>query len=100
MSYKKMTITLDCGLYVEVDALYFQHTYLSLLEGRPNREMNDDLIKEATNEMSHLWGDRQTYVVPPAIDESNLQHLVLPPVRFTVWLTCYEPIHTDNAGSE
>jgi len=83
-----------------MDAFYFEYTYLSLLEGRPNREMNDDIVKKAAHEMRPLWGDRQTHVIPPAVDESDPQHPALPPVRFTVWLTCYQPINPENAGSE
>ncbi len=41
----KLFITLDCGRKLAVDAIYYQRTYLGLLEGRPNREMNDRLEK-------------------------------------------------------
>ena len=96
----KMFFTLDCGRKVAVDAFYCQRTYLSLLEGRPNREMNERIIECSKSEMRPLWGERQVYVIPPVLDQSDLTHPALPPIRFTAWLTCYEPIQSENAGSE
>jgi hypothetical protein len=96
----RMFFKLDCGRSVAVDALYYQRTYLSLLEGRPDREMNERIIEAARMEMHWLWGDRQVYVIPPRIDESNPKHPMLPQVRFTAWLCCYEPIKPPNFGSE
>jgi len=37
---------------------------------------------------------------PPEIDDSDPAHPELPPIRFTAWLTCYQPIEEPNAGSE
>jgi hypothetical protein len=91
---------LDCGRFVAVDALYYQRTYLSLLEGRPNREMNDRILDKVRTEMAPLWGSRRVYVIPPEINESDPAHPVLPKMRFTAWLTCYKPIAEPNAGSE
>ncbi|MEQ8789871.1 MAG: hypothetical protein RIC55_26490 [Pirellulaceae bacterium] len=96
----RMFFDLDCGRSVAVDALYYQRTYLSLLEGRPNREMNDRILEKVRSEMAPLWGKRRVHVIPPAINESDRTHPVLPRVRFTVWLTCYQPIQEPNAGSE
>ena len=96
----KTFFKLDCGRRVAVDAFYFQHTYLSLLEGRPNRDLNEEIIKQATKQMRPIWGDRHTHVIPPVVDESDPLHPALPPVCFTVWLTSYEPINPGNAGSE
>jgi hypothetical protein len=95
-----MFFTLECGRKVSVDACYFQATYLSLLEGRPNARMNREIIEQAKAEMRSLWGDRQVHVIPPAIDESDPSHPQLPPIRFTAWLHCYQPVKPGNAGSE
>jgi len=83
-----------------VNSVYFQDTYQSLLVGRPSREMNDRIIRRAMDEMCPIWGDRRTHVVPPVEDESDPSHPVLPPVRFTAWLACCDPIQPGNAGSE
>ena len=91
---------LDCGRSVAVDAVYYQRTYLSLIEGRPNREMNDRILAKVRTEMTPLWGERTVYIIPPNINESDAAHPVLPVVRFTAWLTCYQPIMKSNAGSE
>jgi hypothetical protein len=40
------------------------------------------------------------YVIPPEVNESDPAHPLLPLVRFTAWLTCYQPIAEPNAGSE
>src|SRR5262245_41938012 len=91
---------LNCGRSVAVQALYYQRTYLSLLEGRPTREVNDRILDEVRAEMAPLWGRRRVYVIPPAVNESDPAHPVLPQVRFTAWLCCYQPIAEPNAGSE
>lgn len=91
---------LECGRHVVVDAFYYFRTYISLLEGRPNRRMNDDIITKAKKMMQPLWGERRTHVIPPAIDESDPAHPCLPPVCLIAWLTCFEPIVAGNTGSE
>jgi hypothetical protein len=91
---------LDCGRSVAVQALYYQRTYLSLLEGRPDRELNDGLLEEARAEMIPLWGKRPVHIIPPVLNQSDPAHPVLPRVRFTAWLCCYQPIEEPNAGSE
>lgn len=96
----QMRLDLDCGRSVAVDALYYQETYLSLLEGVPNQEINARILERVRSEMVPLWGERPVYVVPPAISLLNHEHPVLPAVRFTAWLTCYQPIKEINAGSE
>jgi hypothetical protein len=96
----RLFFDLDCGRSVAVDALYYQRTYLSLFEGRPNRKLNESILEKVRREMTPLWGDRRVHIIPPAIDDSDPTHPVLPRVRFTVWLTCYQPIKEPNAGSE
>jgi len=91
---------LDCGRSVAVEALYFLRTYLGLLEGRPDREMNDRILAQVRTEMVPLWGERRVHVIPPVIDESDPAHPALPRLRFTAWLCCYQPIREPNAGSE
>jgi hypothetical protein len=96
----RLFFDLDCGRSVAVEALYYQRTYLSLLEGRPNREMSDRILKQARTEMAPLWGERRVYVIPPEVNESDPAHPALPPLRFTAWLCCYQPIEAPNAGSQ
>jgi len=96
----RLLFKLDCGRSVAVGALYYQRTYLSLFEGRPDREMHVRLLEEVRSEMAPLWGKRRVHVIPPAIDLSDPVHPRLPEIRFTAWLTCYQPIREPNAGSE
>jgi len=46
-----------------------------------------------------LWGRHKVHIVPPKIDESNADHPTLPPVRFTAWLECSEPLSKENHAS-
>jgi uncharacterized protein (TIGR02996 family) len=91
---------LDCGRWVAVDAFDCMRTYIGLMEGRPNRDMNEHILEGARTRMRPVWGERMTHLVPPVIDESDPEHPVLPPVCLTAWLTCYQPIREPNAGSE
>jgi hypothetical protein len=59
----RLLFDIDCGRSVAVQALYYQRTYLSLLEGRPDREMNDRILEEARTEMTPLWGARRAHVI-------------------------------------
>ena len=95
-----MFFKLDCGQEVQVDAFYFQDTYIGMLEGRPNHIMNDHIIKKAASDISRLWGDRCTHIVSPILDESDPLHPILPPVCLTAWLICGDPIHPSYHGSE
>jgi hypothetical protein len=90
---------LDCGRSVAVEALYYQRTYLSLLLGRPDQEMNDCILEETRTEVAGLWNARRVYVIPPLINESDPAHPVLPPVCLAARLCCYQPIAEPNAGS-
>jgi uncharacterized protein (TIGR02996 family) len=98
--HRERSFELDCGRRVYVDAFYCHDTYIGLLEGRPNRQMNEEILERARTRMRPLWGERKTHLVPPVIDESDPRHPVLPPVCLTAWLTCCQPVQEPNAGSE
>ena len=72
----KMFFTLECGRKVAVDAFYYQRTYLSLLEGRPNKEMNDRIIERCNSEMRPLWGERRVYVIPPVDNQFVIRRIL------------------------
>jgi hypothetical protein len=95
----RLFFNLDCGRSVALQALYYQRTYLSLLEGSPDRELNDRILEQVESEMEPLWGGCRVHVILPEIDESNPAHSNLPPVRFTAWLYC-PPVAKVNDGSE
>jgi hypothetical protein len=44
--------------------------------------------------------DRALSAIPAAVSESDPAHPILPQVRFTDWLCCYQSIAEPNAGSE
>jgi uncharacterized protein (TIGR02996 family) len=90
---------LDCGRTVAVGTFFCERTYIGLLEGRPHRQLNEELLEQARTRMRPLWGERKTYLVPPVIDQSDPEHPQLPPVCLTAWLTCFQPIKEPNAGS-
>jgi hypothetical protein len=91
---------LDCGWSVAVEALYYQRTYLSVLDGVPDQRFNEGILEEVRKEMRPLWGERRVHVIPPAIEETTPGKPKLPPVRFTAWLRCYQPIEQPHDGSE
>lgn len=96
----RMFIELDCGRSVALQALYYQRTYLSLLDGLPNLRLNDRLLEGVRTELEPVWGKRRVHVIPPEIDTSDPLHPTLPPVRFTAWLCDHLPVREPNAGSE
>ena len=38
---------LDCGHTVAVDTVYCERTYIGLLEGRPYRQLNEEILERA-----------------------------------------------------
>jgi hypothetical protein len=95
-----MNLVLPNGRKVFVDSLIYQPTYLGLLEGRPNRAINNRIIQRIAHETQVLWGKRPLHVIPPSVDLSDPAHPVLPPFRFVAWLRSHEPLRAENAGSE
>lgn len=59
------TITLVSGRPLVLEALHVQQTYLGLLEGRPNAEINDEVVDELRGQAAKLWGQRRVHVVHP-----------------------------------
>lgn len=91
---------LDSGRHVAVDAFYYQRTYLGQIAGSPDRERTLKKIEETRTQMEPLWGKRRVHIVPPVLDETRPDRPLLPPVRITAWLTCYDPVVPGNAASE
>jgi hypothetical protein len=85
-----LSLTLDCGRRVTLDAFDYSRTYAGLLEGRPNAEMNARIIERALAKGS--WGQRKTHLIPPVIDERDPEHPVMPPACLRAWLWCNDPI--------
>jgi hypothetical protein len=96
----KLLFTLDCGRTVKLEALHCCRTYGGLIEGRPHPIVNQTIMERARGKMYPVWGARRTHVVPPVIDESDPDHPALPLVQMSAWLTCWEPIHPGNVGSD
>ena len=55
---------LDCGRRVSVDAFYCRDTYIGLLEGLPDRRLNEETLERVRAQMRPLWGERKTCLVP------------------------------------
>lgn len=95
-----LSIQLDCGQTVLVEAFMYDLTYAGLIEGSPNESRNAWFIKSAMTRHQALWGERQTYMVPPTMDVSDPARLTLPRLNLHVWLTCAEPIKPMFDGSQ
>src|SRR5262249_34552364 len=93
-------LNLDCGRRVSLDALDYSCTYASLLEGRPDAQMNASIIERALSARESTWGKRAVHVIPPVIDNSDSAHPKRPPIVLRRWLTCYQPIHPKFMASE
>jgi hypothetical protein len=93
-------LKLDCGRQVSLDAFNYSRTYAGLLMGRPNAEMNAQIIEQAITEREESWGKRAIHLIPPIIDLRDPEHPILPPVLLRAWLTCYQPVNSAFMGSE
>ena len=92
-----LSLTLDCGRRVTLDAFEYSRTYAGLLEGLPNAEINSRIIEEAL--AKGLWGPRKTHLVPPVIDERDPKHPRLPSACLQAWVWCNDPIDPAFMGS-
>ena len=95
-----LSLTLDCGRRVWVDAFDYKRTYISLLEGRPSAEINAGIIARALTERDSSWGRRKTHLIPPVIDDSDPKHPILPVACLRAWVWCNDPIDPVFMGSE
>ena len=80
-----LNIQLDCGQSVSVEAFMYGLTYGGLIEGAPNESLNIMIMERALICHEALWGERQTYMIPPAMDVSDPARPTLPGVNLHVW---------------
>ncbi len=98
-AHDNMFMKLDCGRWVSIHAFEYSYTYGGLVEGRPNAKLNAWLIEAAVAAASKSWGPRKTHLIPPAVDDRNPKHPLLPPTCLRAWLTCDVPINHGFMGS-
>ena len=87
-------ITLQDGTLVRVDGFEFKPTYLSLIEGKPCKDINDFIIEQISYP-SH-WGKRKTMFKVPTQEELNTQ---LKPATYCTWLACNEPFNNHDGSN-
>ena len=95
-----LSIQLDCGQTVSVEAFLYDLTYSGLLEGSPNENLNAWFIEQALSRPAKLWGTRKVYMIPPTLDVTDPARTTLPRLNLHVWLTCTEPVDPMLQGSE
>ena len=95
-----LLLNLDCGRRVSLDELDYSHTYAGLLEGRPDAQMNAQIIERALSFREAPGIKRSVHLIPPLVDNSIPAHPKLPPIRLRAWLTCDEPVNPQFMGSD
>jgi hypothetical protein len=93
------TLTFPGGVAAKFDELLARRTYLGLIEGRPDQELNAQELAGLQEAATGLWGDRARALVPPREDARG----ALPKWLCAAWLTCTEPRgqgDPDMMGSE
>jgi hypothetical protein len=97
---RMLFLKLDCGRQVSLDAFDYSRTYAGLLDGRPNAEMNAQIIERAITAREESWGKRVIHQIPPNVDLRDPEHPILPPLLLRAWLVCHQPINSAFMGSE
>src|SRR5262249_6861667 len=97
--HNMLSLMLDCGRRVTVDAFDYARTYAGLLEGRPNAEMNARIIERELTDRAGSGARRKPHLIPPVIDARDPAHPVLPPVCLRAWVWCNDPIDPAFMGS-
>jgi hypothetical protein len=95
-----LIMKLDCGRQVSLDAFNYGRTYGGLMLGRPNAKLNAWTIEAEVAAASKSWGPRKTHLIPPAVDDRDPKHPLLPPTCLWAWLTCPCPIKPTFQASE
>ena len=88
------SINLACGRVVHVDAFSVEETYVGMLCGDPDKEMNDEII--ASSLINETWGERKTHLVEPVIIVNQSGAPLLPKYTCKAWLVC----HDKNKGGD
>jgi hypothetical protein len=87
-------ITLDCGRLVHLDAIDCSLAYAGQYAGLPNAEINAQIIADKLTEPNRPWALCKVHLLPPAVDERDPEHPVLPSVCLRGSLLCVRPIDT------
>lgn len=91
---------LKCGRRVHISHFHYSRTYGGLLEGRPDEEMNNRILRGAVIRMQSIFGKRKTHLILPKVDMTNSKYPTLPSTELTAWLTCDDSVNEKYMGSE
>ena len=89
-----LSIKLNCGRAVYIDAFYFANTYEGYLLGSPNEYMNKRIFEKITYPSN--WGHREAIKIHPKNHEFLTK---LKPFYFAVWIQS-APLNSDFDCSE
>lgn len=67
-----------------LDGFHLAVTYGTLLEGTPDMESNQKIVKNAEVALEKICGKRKTHVIQPSLQELQTQ---LPEMAYHAWLT-------------
>lgn len=76
-----ISIQLNCGVSVTVEALSLKRTYSGILEGKPHEIINRRIFQNA--DYPSEWGKRKVLKLSPSEEDF---HAELKPFMFSVWL--------------
>ncbi len=85
-------MTLDCGRLVYFDAFDYSLTYVGVYAGLPNAKMNAQIITDTLAELNRPMAPCKIHWIPPAVDDREPEHPVLPSVCLRASLVCVDPI--------
>ena len=86
-------MNLDCGRQVFLENLAYSHTYGEILEGRPNSQLNAQIVDKVLTARETTRGNWKVHLIPPSVDDSDPAHPKLPPVLLRARLICNQPIN-------
>lgn len=90
-----MQVQLNCGRDIRIDGFQLGYTYGGLLEGIPNKRMNENIFQRTSYPLN--WGERKVLKIKPNKDDFNT---ALKACYYSVWLHSNDPIDTRYHGSE
>lgn len=85
---------------VRIDSYHLRRTYLGLLEGKPDRKINQEIVESFTQSLQEVWGHRTLLMIWQKEGLVSAPADVLPAWICAAWASSDFPPREDDHGSE
>lgn len=100
-------IKLTDGLPLRISQLFYSETYAGLLAGKPNADLNQELIDDILSyAKDKIWAATEPTLIPPVMREPVIikrdqkKYVVLEQPQYLPWVTCIAQIESPSPARD